>query len=626
MPNMISGGFLRQMLGRFDELDSSFARAYSEGCLDKDVLPLCATATRGIGDYSTGTTHWLALYHQRIMATQSILEQSIRYIIDTTCPAVVHAVLQAGDGGDVGSGDWLYTLTAKVAFFVKVGMPVKAKSTEFFPSTILAPKVFHEVEGKRRRKTVPPRKVEPTTLSYMRRILFLWFCTGTPFTSQIQASFVRGLVSHLGLGALLLPQVWEVYSNFPDWLLSKECPLLSRADTSPDNTFKPEYLSAFFDRLRLDQRTPALQTALQQLQHTYLQLHQRTHTHFQGTVQDGMKAANLRKLMKAMSTAITNQMPTAAGDGDNAGDTDNEELPSTPTPMMTRSTRRVLKFLEDSLAVANAMRGPEDSHISLNEAQTFILQKPDYYLPLRELAPGRATMRTHLSTWFAQTRAGFFSLQVFRFIHFNTEAFRQCPPHLRQVAFHSLAEYEQYLEDLRHHFPGRNESFFCDPKSLGNPIAGRTTERASDYWEVAMAASFPWPPARQFAAAHNGVRLFKRSLPASEKHLWAGVGDLSMFMLVLDMHFAGLIDAPTLDDITDVVSTLQKGASFGLRDLGYVNATPTRAEIAAAFQQFFYDIDTILTDEQQSAIGWSPVVAEHTLCKFSRMYGEAFYV
>ncbi|KAI0083677.1 hypothetical protein BDY19DRAFT_998361 [Irpex rosettiformis] len=640
LPAVTSSDFLRQTLLKFDELDAGLARSSVPGCLDKDTLALCAMSTRGIKEYCAGTDRWLALYCQRIMLTDTILDRSLRHIVDTVCPDVVLAVM---DGTLLDCDDWLLNLIKKVTTLVKCGLPVAAKSTQFFPATELAPKQFTEDASVALQcKHLPSCKVKPLVLSYLRRILFMWFGSETPFTAQLQGALVRALVTHLGPGSLLLPDVWALYCAPPSWILSRECPRPDHANTSSDAVLKSEYLEPFLTRLTSDPRIHAARVSMQRLQDGYILLHERTHTHVQGTIERATKAGNLRRLIKSMSaiafaeerpvdlTLNTNSpssvanLPTARDTGSSATAASStiDRVPIIPT---LSAARRVIRFLQDSLVVVHAIGGasPEVSH--LTDAQKLIMRRPDFYLPLREMAPSRVIMNAGLGRAFASTRAGFFSLQVFRHIHFNTEAFKLCPQDLRQVEFHSLSEYKQYVTALKARFPGRDDSFFCDKKALGSPINNRTIERADDYWDVAMSPDYAWPPPRQFAAARKDMLFFKNSLQPEDKHMWSGVGSLSMFLLLLDMHFAGLVDEPTVEDVADIVASLQKGATYGLQKLGYLNASFTQVESRAQFQRFYQDMTCELTEEQVTQFGWNPVVCEHTLCKYSRLFGEGFY-
>ena len=146
--------------------------------------------------------------------------------------------------------------------FVKCGLAIEINSKDFIPSTKLASKRF--TANASRRRHLHRAMIQPTTVSYLRQILFSWFGSETPFTAQLQSSFVRTLVTHLGPGVLLIPDIWEHYSHLPRWLFTDECPAPFNANTSPDVVFKPMYMEPFVSRLSSG---PVLSEARMQAHH-----------------------------------------------------------------------------------------------------------------------------------------------------------------------------------------------------------------------------------------------------------------------------------------------------------------------------------------------------------------------
>ncbi|KAI0084162.1 hypothetical protein BDY19DRAFT_997882 [Irpex rosettiformis] len=300
------------------------------------------------------------------------------------------------------------------------------------------------------------------------------------------------------------------------------------------------------------------------------------------------------------------------------------EVPLEVQPVLVHQSVFVVKFLEDAFVVVQALRNPGPQG-ELSSAQTFILDKPDFLLPLREEATSRFIMRQHLHHDFALSRAGFFSLQVFRFIHFNSRAFEQCPDDYRQVEFSSAQEYDEYLANLRNHFPHKTDSFFCDPRAFGQCIKERTASRFTDYWIVSQSADYKWPPSRVFSEAWKEMKTFKKNSNKSGNSVWKGMGELSLYMLIADLHYADIVDAPTPQDVACAVSAIRKGGFFGLEKLGYVTERASKTAIEKAFVQFYEDITERLSEEQRARFKWDSIVAEHTLCKFSRAHRAGHY-
>lgn len=108
--------------------------------------------------------------------------------------------------------------------------------------------------------------------------------------------------------------------------------------------------------------------------------------------------------------------------------------------------------------------------------------------------------------------------------------------------------------------------------------------------------------------------------------MWDGVGPLCVYQLLADMHAAGLVDAPSVEQIGRLVGELAAGGKAGLVAAGYCAGSSSGREVAAAFVKFYGDVLAALTQEQADRLQWTPIVAEHTLCKLTRMLKKHHYV
>lgn len=264
----------------------------------------------------------------------------------------------------------------------------------------------------------------------------------------------------------------------------------------------------------------------------------------------------------------------------------------------------------------------------LSTPQTLMVSNSDHYLPLREMSLSRRTM-SRMSLKFAQTREGFFSLQVYRFIHFNTGSFVDNPP--ADVSFSSVEEYANYINSARAAAgPKAPERYICNKKAFGTNIDRRTWDRYPDYWAVSRLEKAVWPPSRDFGAALRELRALKdhtKTVKTGTKtNVWDGVGPLCIYQLLADMHAAGLVDAPSAEQVGQLVAELRAGGKCGLIDAGYCFESSSGREVRAAFVKFYEDVRGALTSEQVERLKWTPIVAEHTLCKLSRMLKQNHYV
>lgn len=113
-------------------------------------------------------------------------------------------------------------------------------------------------------------------------------------------------------------------------------------------------------------------------------------------------------------------------------------------------------------------------------------------------------------------------------------------------------------------------------------------------------------------------------------NLLPAMGDLSIYLFVADLYAAGLLTLPTPEDLGVMIAALNSGAIKGLKALGYLPAdfrliVTTRPAVIAAFQEFYQDVEQMLTAEERENMPWNPIVAEHSLCKLTRMQNARCY-
>ncbi|KAI0793096.1 hypothetical protein BC629DRAFT_1592997 [Irpex lacteus] len=615
-----SGESLRTALETLNELPSGLGLSLGNTYMSSDELLLCSKSLLELKNHCHATNQWLNLYRQQVMVFESHMVVSIIHLVDERCPFILQNLSSFAENPD--SCDWLVRLTTKVSSLILCGLEVTADSRDFFDPGQLKPKKFKDVAASvRRRKNLRASKVESTVLSYLRRILCLWFGSDKPFTAQARTAFVGYLVHRLGEASLLLPLVWQTYLDVPAWLFSSECPRLKNADTSFDSRFEIRFLDPLAAALNsLSQsRLDSTVTSLNQLEHQYEALHTKTKQHVDKLLTSRTRTSTLKRLLVSLTAPVAHLSTSKSSQEDS--------FCSLLVPGLTSAavrTTMVIAFLEDSAMALAALQGTIEE-ADLSDVQRMIYEKADHHMPLREDAPSRSLMRRLFNTDTAKTRSSFYSLQIFRFIHFNSGAFIDCPDDLRVVNFDSDEEFKLYMADLRARFPDEQESFFCNKKSIGHCINDRTTSRSTDYWAVAQSPSLKWPPARCFASAWEEVKALKKKLDESSESHWRGVGHLSAYLLLVDMHYAGLVDAPLPIDVARIVSLVRKGGMYGLGALGYITDRSSKKTVEEKFVQYYNEVDAALTEDQRRRFRWDPVVAEHTLCKFYRARREGYY-
>lgn len=88
-------------------------------------------------------------------------------------------------------------------------------------------------------------------------------------------------------------------------------------------------------------------------------------------------------------------------------------------------------------------------------------------------------------------------------------------------------------------------------------------------------------------------------------------------MVLGDLVYAGILKEPSVARMAELIDKLNMGGKKGLEKVGYILSEVTSA---IAFQETYQYLEKHLTQNEQVAIGFNPIVLEHTLCKYQRVY------
>lgn len=670
--NTQSSEVLVDALSVMDTLDLKYDKALNLSMNCRDIASYSASV-KDLKAYCHGTALWINFYRQRVMLSEFRILDEIENLLEDRCPTI----LDAPDDSD--SSDWLVKLVNRVRGLITCGVIMEIDSKEYFPCGAAGGTVFIESsQALRKRKYLPEHQRNDMTLAYISRILHVWFGGSSSFSSQARTALVRIFVDRLGSGCLLLPEVWRVYDELPNFLFAPQCAKFTNANCKSAK-FMSEHLDDFdFELLQQTLCSSDILTRFDALETAYVEMYTATCAHADAILATRTSAPNLKRLLISLTSEVHARRlaqqekkkkkeeakkqaqakkqaaagkvlvaQTVSSPVEDLGATSaahhpqsNAEprlphrslSPSSSSSHASSQVAKTVKFLKDALIAGNAF-AQEKSRSSLNKAQRDIFDEGDYYQPIREIGPSRAIMNRGLKLKFAKTKAGFFSLMLFRFIHFNSGAFLACPPDLREVQFESIAAFETYLQQLRLRFPDEGDSYFCNSAAYGQPVSQRTLDRYQDYWETSQRDDFTWPPNRNFAVTYNFYKRYTPSVVIGVdadgnnivKKLWTGVGKLNRYLFVADMCQAGLVDLPTVEDVAAIAAFLNKGAARGLHVLDYLSEGGTGPLVQAAFVTFYEAVRSELTEEQQVEFQWNPITAEHTLCKITRILRKHRY-
>jgi hypothetical protein len=266
---------------------------------------------------------------------------------------------------------------------------------------------------------------------------------------------------------------------------------------------------------------------------------------------------------------------------------------------------------------------------SQNTSPTYkaMLANPDRLLPFREHAPSRIRSKSedgpfHNSV--ARTRSGLFSALIWRGITFTAPFSLE-----RKMVFHSLQEFRDEVHDVR--CSQKDTAYICNKRAYGVYNKYRSPERAQDYWEATGEHDWSNYVKNNTVPFTECYQEFFR--PGKAPVRFPQIGLLAAYLLTVDYVYARIVDPPTLDEIADVVRSINRGAASGLERLGLIGARdknkrtqvssmPNVRECRGAVRKIHEVLSSVISIEEQEYLPVDAILVEHILCKFSRCVRE----
>lgn len=609
-------------------------------------LPSYSSALAGLRICCVKSDVWTNLYRGRIMLADTRLTVAIADILLVRVPEIVEQ--QTNPSPSVETSDWLSRLTKKVYHLVSLGIPFNLLSTDYVDSPLIKPQKFQDTAAElKKRKWIKKHSIKPTTLSYVTRIIQQWFDVPVPYTAHARSVLVGRLVDTVGAGCLLLPATWDVYKNLPSWLFTVDTPRQCDLAKFSLDDFQKHYLDDFAVTMQSHPGLHVMRECAQSLKGAYVALYDATRERRGQFITEQSRPGHLRAIARVFAgrdngcrqSPVPDSNPCVLGHqvvqyiGAPPPRTTGVQAPSPAIKSALDNPiciQEVVRFLNDACHMVSAISaGNRPGDGDALRPHRYMYDKPDFLIPLRELAPSRARMNSGTSFKFLKTRQGLFSLLLFRSISYNSQAFLRCPSELRKVQFSDETEWLEYISDLEQAFPGEPDKFFCNPNAVSNqPIMTRTLGNCSTCWVISQTVSWP-PPSEstdQFPVPFLDMQAAVLGWGSRSTTKLAGFGSLNEYLLLADMCAAGLVVMPSIAEMGEMICDIDKGAAEMLRLMGYLGPGKHKRDTVCAFEKFFAQVDRSLTVEQREMFLWNTVTTEHTLCKFKRMVRKKCYV
>lgn len=288
--------------------------------------------------------------------------------------------------------------------------------------------------------------------------------------------------------------------------------------------------------------------------------------------------------------------------------------------------RRLMVFIS---FVRDGVRAALQPNVTQNDsaAYTAMINNRDQFLPFREHATSRIRFKSPDGPFHegvVRTRSGLFSALIWRGITFATRFSVE-----RKMVFHSLEEFQDELFDVSQSNP--DPSYVCNKCAYGVYNASRSPTLAEDYWEAT--GKHDWS---SYVKGHtvpftNCYQEFFR--PGKSPVQFPQIGLLAAYLLTVDYAYAGIVDFPTLDEVSRMVRFINRGAVSGLEHLGLIKrrvkktrgqgySTPNQAECCEGIGKIHELLKSVISIEEQQQLPVDGILVEHMLCKFSRCVGK----
>lgn len=425
-----------------------------------------------------------------------------------------------------------------------------------------------------------PQQEDAATLRLTLEVVRHWLGFPPYLNNRLKALFVDEMVTHCGPAVLLLDSVWSAYNNVRRMVLVNSPPFSASA-------FTPSVFDVFTRELELHplciEGSPHQAT---------LQLMAR-HVDLFTNDKDGI----IRYIDPTTKHII---YPTVARNSGMLG--------------------TLLAYLLELIPLLPmTCRLPVSD---MSPLQLAVHARPDHLLPFREHAPTRLRFsgdNSPFSPNVVRTREGLFSALIMRGITFNTEFSRSGP-----MMFNDVSEWNAVVEkhsDLP-------ISYMVNASAYGSCNPHRHTKLAAGYWDATIFPQ-PWTEFVKEGPV-SFLSCYKFFLASRPTKRFMEIGTLTAYLLTADYVYAGVVVDPSIEDLAELVSKINRGAVRGLEILGLIpergtreDGTKKRAKVSDCLTGLIEAkayCDHHFTLVQRKDTRFDNIQLEATLCKISRAH------
>lgn len=245
----------------------------------------------------------------------------------------------------------------------------------------------------------------------------------------------------------------------------------------------------------------------------------------------------------------------------------------------------------------------------------------DKYLPFREHAPTREHIKAPggpFSPEHVRTIEGVFSAVVNRVITFNTKFSRE-----GRTLFTSPTDFYRAVDDMGY----SNVVDYFNKAAYGQNNSRKRLDLVDQYWDEVEKE--PRWPGLESSSPIPFMKCFDYFFPHGTRSRFLQIGKLGAYLLTADYVYAGVVEPPSLDIVSNMIRKINKGLVSAFEILGMAPQR-TKSRHGDKHQTTVKSFETQLKAVHQVVESSIPldahddipvdyILTEHAMCKFARL-------
>ncbi|TFK24307.1 hypothetical protein FA15DRAFT_704647 [Coprinopsis marcescibilis] len=288
------------------------------------------------------------------------------------------------------------------------------------------------------------------------------------------------------------------------------------------------------------------------------------------------------------------------------------------------------QFIDASIDIGHTLQAGEDMgniYLTTKELIEIIKEDLDLYIGVRELSPGRQRSQSDEGPYALKTihsKSGIFSAIVWRVVTYSTMFSREWP-----MVFSNPEHAKEIIKTAREiDDRAYEDEYFCWSSAYSNCINQRRMEVIDQAWSWLGESSDEWLALESLNPTFLHCYDFFQP-PEMHSGRFPTLGKYCTFQLICDLHYAGVCQAPTFDDLARHIVDCNRTSLNTLRKLGVVTESgqgnSQKARILAVregIQQVQKHLNSVIRASSSEILSSDWIGIKHLLTSFRQLISQ----